>query len=456
MTELQFLFQDPKAVCSVLDNIQDEMFIYDLNARLLYVNKAGEKSEGYTLEEKKGTTLFESYDFEDDLRPDRSPAYIALTERKDVENMLCIYHSGEVLLKKNISAHMIYKDDEAVAVLVVQRDIHDIYDLLDENVYLQNQLAAHRIDSIIQGHNPFSDIPAFGDSMKHCISLSKKAAVTDSPVMLCGKPGTGRSNIARAIHDSGSRAGKPFISLNCSHFSGEVLDGILFGTVNSNRKQKNVKGLLERAAGGTLYLEDISSLPKVVQTRLLRFMEYGGKFVPLGSMEELSVDVRIICSCQQSALELIKNNLLQSRLFYCLSVIYIQVPSLKERREEIPLLAEYYVRLYNKQLQKNVTGIEPDVLSFFRVFEWSDNLLQFRRCIEAAVNLANNDKNISMEDLPATMLYSNGGSNTGSAQFADTADNIKKIIPEITYDPAYAAKQRKMIIENDRIEEKNR
>lgn len=449
------IFKKSEVYYSIFDCMSDEVFVFDLNARLIYMNRAAEESEGFQLSDKKGCSLFELYNFENDIRLDRSPVYLALTNHQEVDKMVCAYHIGGKLNRKEISCRLIYLNEEIIGAYTIQRDVNDIYNLMDENISLQKQIIEERSVKKELGKDPFSEFLSYGDAMDSCLSIARNASKTESNVLISGKPGCDKGLLARAIHDSSSRANNPFIRLNCNHLSEDILDSMIFGSLYNMKHGESIGGILEQAEGGTVYLEDVTCLPLSIQKKLVRFCESKGRFNVIGDLKERVADVRIIASCVESSLEIMRDQRMEIGLFYCLAVVYIQVPRLSERVDEIPKLTSYYIDYYNRKLHKNVKGIDSVALSYCKVYGWPGNNRQFRSFMESCVNLAEDGTCIETEDLPETMFYGLEQDAYDPGQVRRHASQAKEQVI-LQYDEGIASMNRQRIAEDAMLQEKRK
>ncbi|BFL45380.1 sigma-54 interaction domain-containing protein [Lactonifactor longoviformis] len=388
----------------VFDQMQDEILFFDVNANLVYLNQSAERSEGYTLKESYGRSLFELYDFQNDVRKDTSPAYIALTEKRPVRDMICVYYTGGLKKTKTIDSTPIYKGGKLIGAFNIQRDLTQLSNMIDENLELQSKINRHRSCQNGRDAAPFADLIGSSETFRYSLTLARKAAKTDSSVLLIGEDGCGKNTFARSIHESSSRSDGPFLSINCASIPENLLEGLLFGTQNKHYPGPDSEGILRQASGGTLYLENVTYLSPGIQMKLLHVLEEHMFIRPNGS-EAIPVNIRIICSSSEPPAEMIRNNRLRMEFFYCISVVQIPIPSLAERTEDIPLLTNYFISEFNRRFHKRIQGVDSEVMSWFRIYHWPGNIRQFRSCIEAAMNLTEDGHEIHADDLPANVFY---------------------------------------------------
>lgn len=237
---------------------------------------------------------------------------------------------------------------------------------------------------------------------KELLSIKEKilkVSKNDSPVMVVGESGTGKELIVEAIHSAGSRANKPFISVNCAAIPDSLMESTLFGTVKGSfTGAENRKGLFEIANGGTLFLDEINSMNIELQAKLLRAVEEQ-KYMKVGGETYIDVDVRLISAMNVEPEEAIKNNFLRKDLFFRLGVIQFFVPPLRERKEDLTPLVNHFIQTYNLKMNKNVKGVNDGVQQVFRCYPWPGNVRELRNVMESAFNMTEGEY-ITLDDIP--------------------------------------------------------
>ncbi|HWY87534.1 MAG TPA: sigma-54 dependent transcriptional regulator, partial [Gemmataceae bacterium] len=221
------------------------------------------------------------------------------------------------------------------------------------------------------------------------LHLVRKVAATDAVVLIRGESGTGKELLAKAVHETSSRAGKPFVKVHCAALSPSLLESELFGHVKGafTGAHKDKIGRFELANSGTLFLDEIGDISLEVQTKLLRVLQEK-TIERVGSNDSLEVDVRILAATHQDLENLIRKGRFREDLFYRLNVFPIRMPPLREHVEDIPELAMHFVRGSALRCRKEVTQIDDDVLSAFKGYAWPGNIRQLENVIERAVVIA--------------------------------------------------------------------
>jgi len=236
--------------------------------------------------------------------------------------------------------------------------------------------------------------------MRAIFELIENIAPQSSRVLITGESGTGKELVARAIHENSARAKDPFITINCGAFPETLLESELFGYLKGafTGANENRRGLFQAAHGGTLFMDEIGNMSVTMQVKLYRVLQEG-KVRPIGSTEESDVDVRVIAATNKDLEKEIAEGRFREDLYYRLSVIPIHLPPLRERREDIPLLAREFLERFSKSMGKNVDGIDPEAMRRMEVYDWPGNVRELENTIERAVALESGNR-ISTEALP--------------------------------------------------------
>ncbi len=304
-----------------------------------------------------------------------SPAVIVITGKATVDTAVEAMKDGayDYLSKP-------YKLDE---LLIVINRAYEQRKLSLENQLLQKELARRVVPDDFVGTSPkFQGILDFMD----------KIAPTDSTVLISGASGTGKELVAQYIWKRSNRNARSFIALNCCTLSENLMESELFGhEKGAFTNACDVKnGLVETAEGGTLFLDEIGEMPVALQAKLLRFLD-SGEFRRVGANKILRADVRIITATNRNLSEAIKRGNFREDLFYRLNVINIEIPPLRERKEDIKLLAEYFIRKYGRKISKDITALAPEAEEILFNYDWPGNVRELENVIERAVILCETD-----------------------------------------------------------------
>ena len=268
-------------------------------------------------------------------------------------------------------------------------------ELLEENVSLRQKL---------EDRYHFEDIIAKSSKMQRVIEVIKVVAKSNATVLITGDSGTGKELVARAIHSQSHRRNKPFVAVSCAALPESLLESELFGhekgSFTGAYTQK--KGKFEFANGGTIFLDEVGEMSANIQVHLLRVLEEK-EFTRVGGNEPIRVDVRVISATNKDLRKAIEKQEFREDLYYRLNVVNIELPPLRERKEDIPLLAEHFLNKFATENRKEVTGFSPDAMEFLLYYDWSGNVRELENAIERAVILAKNSL-ITITDLPQENL----------------------------------------------------
>ncbi len=259
--------------------------------------------------------------------------------------------------------------------------------------------------------------------MKRVFELIKRVSTTSANVLIVGESGTGKELVARAIHSLSPRKDKPFVPVNCGAVPSELMESEFFGYEKGAFTGAVTRriGRFEYADGGTLFLDEVSSLPLHLQAKLLRVLQERS-FERVGGNMPIEVDVRVIAATNTNLEEAVRSGRFREDLYYRLKVVPIELPPLRERREDIPLLVEYFLERHCKKCNKNIRGISRAVMDALVEYPWPGNVRELENLIERMVVLARDGAEIVYEDLPVEIICSD----TGAVRSAYEIDDYKE------------------------------
>jgi two-component system, NtrC family, response regulator AtoC len=268
--------------------------------------------------------------------------------------------------------------------------------LLEENISLRQKL---------EERYSFENIFAKSARMQKIIDMVKIVAKSNAPVLISGESGTGKEVVARAIHSQSYRKNKTFVTVGCAALPDALIESELYGHEAGafSGAQGQRKGKFETASKGTLFLDAVSDLSINVQVHLLKTLE-DKVFYRVGGNEPIPMDVRLISASDKDMKKAIEAGQFREDLYYRLSVVNIELPPLRERQDDIPVLADYFLKKFNEENQKKVTGFSPDANDYLLRYEWPGNIRELENAIERAVILAKGDY-IEVADLSQQSLY---------------------------------------------------
>src|SRR6202166_795079 len=371
-----------------------------------------------------GGTGLELLRFTKEIAPDSF--FLLMTALPDLDTAVDALKSG--------ADRFVIKDHNYVEQL--RRAVSEVSESLKwkkEAGYLRRELRRLTgLDNII-GQSP---------KMKAIFDMIQTVAPQNSRVLITGESGTGKELVARAIHENSARAQTPFITINCGAFPETLLESELFGYMKGafTGANDNRHGLFQAANGGTLFMDEIGNMSLTMQVRLYRVLQEG-KVRPIGSTEESDVDVRIIAATNKDFEKEIAEGRFREDLYYRLSVIPVQLPSLRERREDIPLLARHFLEQFRKSMEKPIQGIAPEAMSRLEAYDWPGNVRELENTIERAVALESGTE-ISAKVLPDRVSDVNPAVSASLGQ----ADTI--LIPEegINFEQVVAETERRYLM----------
>jgi len=324
--------------------------------------------------------------FSKELSP--SSVFLLVTGVPTLETAVAAINSG--------ADRYVIKDHQLVDQL--RGAVHQVAENLkwkSEAGYLRRELRRLTgLDNII-GQSP---------KMRAIFDLIQTVAPQSSRVLITGESGTGKELVARAIHENSSCAQAPFITINCGNVPETLLESELFGYVKGafTGANENRQGLFQAAHGGTLFMDEIGNMTLTMQVKLYRVLQEG-KVRPLGSTEETDVDVRVITATNKDLDREIAEGRFRQDLYYRLSVVPIHLPPLRERREDIPLLARAFLERFRRTMEKPIEDIEPDAMQRLEAYDWPGNVRELENTIERSVVLETG-RNISLGVLPAKII----------------------------------------------------
>lgn len=302
---------------------------------------------------------------------------------------------GVQAIKNGAFDYLIKGDDNNKIIPLLNRAI--------EKVNLTNRI--NQLEKQVEQNYSFDNILGKSKPIVAAVDLAKKVAATDTTVLLLGETGTGKEVFAKSIHQASKRKDKPFVAVNCSTFSKELLESELFGhkAGSFTGAIKDKKGLFEEAHNGTIFLDEIGEMNIELQAKLLRVLE-GGEFIKVGEIKSSKVNVRVIAATNRDLNSDIKNGHFRSDLFYRLSVFQIQLPALRERIADIELLANFFTQVFAAKTNKKIKPLSVDFVEILKQHNWQGNIRELKNVIERCVILTENNSELTQAALPFDMI----------------------------------------------------
>ena len=404
---------------TVLNTIQDGLMVVDRAGTILSVNRALEAITGYSREDMIGSPCSALHCDICDIARDENGDYWCV-----------LFRTGSLKMRR---CTLERKDGSYVHVLKNASLLHDsngntigaVETLTDITEIIQKDHQIEAFQREIRSQDGFHGILGSSASMQKIFSLIASATQSDAPVIIFGESGTGKELVAEAIHETGARRGKPFVKVNCAALNESLLESELFGHVKGafTGAYRTRKGRFEAARGGDIFLDEIGDLPLSIQVKLLRVLEEM-VIERVGENTPIQVDVRIVSSTNKDLEGLVEKGLFREDLFYRINVIPISVPPLRERVEDIPLLAETFFRRVRMKSGKDIQGISGEAMKKLVDYHWPGNVRELKSAFEYAF-VSCQDSIIQPHHLPPNILWGQKGQGSPTSVPVNR-DEIKK------------------------------
>ncbi|HEU19393.1 MAG TPA: PAS domain-containing protein [Deltaproteobacteria bacterium] len=372
----------------ILDHSFDELCIVDGNGTIIYMNATSQKHYG------KDPSFFIGHPAtraQDEGFVDHAITPLVFKEKKKV-TIIQKTNIGRQLL---ITGNPIF-DESGNIMLIIEnaRDISEIRDLqkrLEETEELVKRYS-EKLESLEKEQQSFMGMVIHSTKLKNIIEMIQRVALTDSTIMILGESGTGKDELAKIIHSSSRRNDRSFVKVNCGAIPSSLIESELFGYEGgafTGSKKSGKMGLMESANGGTLFLDEITELPFDTQVKLLQALQ-DRKFIKVGGTRPVQTDFRLITATNRNINDFVKEGRFREDLFYRLYVVPIDVPPLRERKDEILPLLQYYINYYNKKYQDN-KSLSFQAVSLLRHYDWPGNIRELKNMVERLVVTSTDD-----------------------------------------------------------------
>ncbi|MFZ5643983.1 MAG: sigma-54 interaction domain-containing protein [Bacillota bacterium] len=373
--ELFQLFRDMELMQFILNNVQEGIQYADRNGELRYVNPAYTKITGIDPKDRIGTSVFTL---------SRDGALVkALETGKPVFGLRNIAMHSKTEVVSNASP--IYDCNELLGAVVVFRDISDIEkitrELKQSNIIIAN--LSRRLKHYQSQKFVFNDIICVSDNMLVIKEKAVKIARSDSTVLIQGESGTGKELYAHAIHHGSKRTNRPFVEVNCAAIPDHLLESELFGHEKGafTSADKKKPGRFEMAEGGTLFLDEIGELKHEMQAKLLRVLQ-NKEFERVGGTETITADVRVIAATNRDLREMMELGEFREDLFYRLNVLHLEIPPLRDRKKDIPVLSKHLIKKISSRIGIQPKEIKGEALKFLQEYSWPGNVRELENLLE--------------------------------------------------------------------------
>jgi two-component system response regulator HupR/HoxA len=357
------------------------------------------------------------------IEPHPDLVRIILTGYTDIDSLIQAINAGRVY-------RYLTKPWQKEELLIAVRQGLEVHKLAADNVRLQEELrqanALLRVENArlrreVKGRYRFDEIIGASPALKKSLALMERVLDSDTTVLITGETGTGKELVARAIHYNGPRADKAFVTVNCADFTSEMLSSELFGHKRGafTGAIEERQGLFKAADGGTIFLDEIGDCPESVQTRLLRVLDQG-EIRRVGDDKPTRVDVRVITATNRNLEEEVQKGKFRKDLFFRLNVFTVGVPPLRQRRDDIPLLAEHFLEKLCERRSKRVLGFAPETLECLKTHPFEGNVRELENIVERAFALADPEGYITPDLLPDNTANGDGESP------AETSESLRR------------------------------
>ncbi|MCF8085643.1 MAG: sigma 54-interacting transcriptional regulator [Desulfohalobiaceae bacterium] len=370
---------------SILESISDGVFTVDESWRIAYFNRAAERITGVSRQEAVGRPCYEV--FSSSMCESNCALEQTLSTGEPIINKSCFIIDAEGnRVPISVSTAVLWDaKGEIAGGAETFRDLSEVEQLRRE----------------LRGEQHMGDMISRSPRMRRIFDVLPTIAQSDSSVLIQGETGTGKELLAKAIHSLSHRGKGPFVAVNCGALPSELLESELFGYLRGafTGADRDKPGRFAAARGGTLFLDEIGEVAFSVQIKLLRVLQEKA-YEPLGSNTSVSADVRIITASNRDLEQLVRENGFRRDLFYRINVIRLDMPPLRERTEDIPLLVEQFIQRFNQLQNKNIPGIRSEALSLLGAHDWPGNIRELENVIERAFVLCPDGEPIATTHLP--------------------------------------------------------
>ncbi len=420
--QIQFCMTQRQNLEAIFNSVADGILALNLELRISNLNSAAQVLLGTTLQEAVGQSCLE-------FLGDAPELLDLLRQRRTRDGCRLALHSatGEEHLVSVSIRPLLDPDQREQGVVLILRDLTEV----------------ERLKIQLLGRQGFHKIIGKNHRMREIYQLIEDLAESDATVLVLGESGTGKERVAEAIHRSSHRRSGPFVKVNCSALSEGLLESELFGHVKGafTGAIRDKVGRFEQAAGGTLFLDEIGDLSPNVQVKLLRVLQEK-EIERVGSGHTLKVDTRVIAATHRDLQLALQQGAFRSDLYYRLNVMPIEIPPLRARREDIPLLVESFVAKFNEQAQRRILGVDDGALALLLDYDWTGNVRELENAIEHAFIRCRGDYLLA-QHLPAAIqrVLARPLPREGAPAAAGEREQLRQILSQCHWNRAAAAAQ---------------
>lgn len=389
---------------AVLDTMDEGIHVVDARGVTVVYNRAASQLDGVSVGDVLGRHVLDSFP---------SLGEEGSTLLQVLKTGQALFHRAQTFTNiRGVQVHTvnttlpIRREGKIVGALEISKDFTYVKHLTDQLSALQEKMIGRKPkkQQTVGAQYRFSDIVTTDGQMLQTIRRAERAARSQSPILVYGETGTGKELLVQSIHNASRQTGA-FLAVNCAALPPSLLESLLFGTIRGSfTGAENRAGWFELADNGTLFLDEVQSLPLDVQAKLLRVLQ-SGEFSRVGDARLLHTNARIVAAMNESPEGELAKGSLRKDLYYRLNVVRLDLPPLRERGEDILLLARHFLEKWNQQLGTRVKHLSEDTLAFFQTYPWPGNVRELEHVIEAALNLMDGEV-LTLADLPLQMQES--------------------------------------------------
>lgn len=419
----------------ILHHIDEGVHVLDKNGNTIIYNEAMSKLEKMATKEVIKKPFGEVFK---NLNSENSTLLKALKSRTTTSDLKQTYlnKDGKEITTINTTFPIVI-DDEVIAVVEVAKNITKMTEMSHTILKLQNEIGKPETAKTkkIRKYN-FNNIIGASSNFTEVIARAKKASKNSASVFIFGETGTGKELIAQSIHYESSRKDKPFIAQNCAALPESLLEGLLFGTSKGGfTGAVDRAGLFEQANGGTLLLDEINSMPYELQAKLLRVLQEN-YIRRVGGTTDIPIDVRIITTSNEPPEAILRNGKIRKDLFYRLNVIQLNVPPLRERKDDILMLANMFIHKFNERLNKEILSVTKEAQDALLRYDFPGNVRELENIVMAAISMSDDNERIlninHLTSLNVQKEHEDNNPKLGEKSIDEYLENLEKRIIEKT------------------------
>lgn len=416
----------------ILDNISNGVQAINENGELLYSNRPVAIQDDININESLGKHLLEVYP---SLTEETSTLLRVLNTGQPIYDFEQEYSTYRGKLIHTLNTTIPITDSgKVIAAIEISKDITDVKQLSEKVHNLREKSIKSKVEVVSDDAiYTFKDILSKDKRMHRLKSRAMRAARGNMHILVSGETGTGKELLVQSIHNAGVRANAPFIAQNCAALPSTLLEGILFGTQKGGfTGSVDRPGLFEIANGGTLFLDEINSMPMELQAKLLRVLQEG-KIRRVGDVKTRKVDVKVIAATNMEPMLAVEEGKLRRDLYYRLNTISLEIPPLRERKDDILILTKHFISQFNNELYLQVVGLSKKVEDLFLNYDWPGNIRELEHVIKGAMHILDG-KTIKLVDLPSNLMNH------------DIVDEIRIKSDDLRLVPALESMEKQLII----------